>query len=224
MKGIGLITIGKVSVASRYAGMLRSEIERKCPETVGPHVLHYHAPCLGNFSRKSSDALVSISRRLLDFGVTQVLLGSSEIALHADALSDELGVPVPNPFCLTTNVVRRFRLTPVVLIGSRTALEERRWIDCLAAERCDLLLPTKNERVSIVMRLERGHSTPADRVDFVRMVVSYRSAGAKAVILADPVVRDFLHEEESVLPLVCAAEQQVKVAVEIAMGMPRATE
>lgn len=66
--------------------------------------------------------------------------------------------------------------------------------------------------------LSQDNNASALRARFVGIVAALRHAGARSVVLCTPEIRQYLREEDSLLPLVCAAEQQVKAAFVIASG------
>jgi aspartate/glutamate racemase len=146
-------------------------------------------------------------------GLAEVLIGDSSFGIFSGRVRSRLDVPVCNLCVVTARAVQTFNLFPAGVVGASSDAESDFWAGGIRECGGEAICPSESERTQITRLLKAECQIDIARAGLVRAVACLRQSGAKSVILCAPGIRKILREEDSLLPLVCAAEQQIKAAV-----------
>jgi aspartate racemase len=145
--------------------------------------------------------------------LAEVLMAAAPFGAFSNRIERRLGVPVCDLFTVTARAVKQFDLFPAGVIGAVSSLEFNLWSRRLRESGGETICPSDLEQAQVERLMNENTQIDIARAGLVRAVASLRQSGARSVILCAPRTRRILREEDSLLPLICAAEQQVKAAV-----------
>jgi aspartate racemase len=221
MKCIGVITGGNAEAALYYSEILHREARLCLGPRASAHVLAYHLGkgMAGLSDTQARSSIAAVAQKLEAAGAEQVLLGVPEFLAFADGVAASVRIPVQHVCRVTAKVLGEFKFSRVGLIGTRNTIEEEMWERYLREFGCAALLPAPAERDWVCACLESERPAESNRAGFVRIVAELRHAGANAVVLCTPEINRYLRDEDSLLPLVCAAEQQIRASMTAALGL-----
>jgi aspartate racemase len=152
------------------------------------------------------ELLTDLARVLPAAGADGLVICGSVLNPLARDIGRTIGLPVVSIGIAMAETLRLFRYRRVVVVGTRTAREERMWHDELRG--LIMVEPTANEQRWF---LETAAANAAEdwggrKIETNRIMTSYRKRGAQAVILAEPALAPWVNLEESLLPVFDAAE------------------
>ncbi|MDP3072865.1 MAG: aspartate/glutamate racemase family protein [Opitutaceae bacterium] len=221
MKCIGLITGPDTPEALFYLEELHREMRRRRGPGASAYVVAHHLDVsrLGGLDSaseaKSAKAhILAAARNLKAAGAHLLLLGSSTLHVVASEVAAEADLPLCHVGHLTAKTLAKMGLGSTGVVGTRTASEERMWTRCLIAAGVEPIFPSATDRVWIRSCLAEEMDPEVCRAEWVRITTDLRQAGANTVVLCTPEANAYLRAEDLLLPLVCAAGQQVKAAVD----------
>lgn len=224
MKCIGLITGPDSEEGMFYLNELHAEARRHSAYSASAWVISCHITARGlglrEVDRDQSEGeklVVETARKLHAVGARHLLIGSTAWQSFAGAVAKTLKLPVHEIQRCTVTAVARMRWRCIGILATISVWEERAWTDSFATAGIATRIPAGQDREWICACLARPNELVNCRAQWVRIAADLRHAGAEAVVLCGPAAHRYLREEESPLPIVCAARQQVKVAVEAAL-------
>ncbi len=223
MKCIGLITGPDTTEALLYLEELHREVRRRRGRGASAHVVAHHLDA-SRFGRidtasgaKNTKALIlAAARNLKAAGAHLLLLGSSALHVEAGEVAAEVDLPLCHIGHRTAETLAKMRFGPAGLIATRSASEERMWLRDLKAAGIAARFPSADDQAWILRCLAEEKDPELCRARWVRIATDLRHAGANVVVLCTPEASAYLRAEDLLLPLVCAAGQQVKAAVDAA--------
>lgn len=223
MKCIGLITGPDATEALLYLEELHREVRRRRGRGASAHVIAHHldASRLGGLATTSEAKLaktliLGAARNLKAAGAHLLLLGSSALHTVASEVAAEADLPLCHVGHWTAETLAKMRLQPAGLVATRSASEERMWLRDLNAAGVAAIFPAAADRIWIQSCLAEEIDPELCRARWVRIATDLRHAGANVVVFCTPEANAYLRSEDLLLPLVCAAGQQVKAAVDAA--------
>ncbi len=156
------------------------------------------------------------ARVLVSLGAEAIFLCSSSLHVASGEVTD---LPVLSITAPVVGAVRCSRFQRLGLIGTRGVEEELLWRSAFADEGiADVLLPVPRDRSHLVAladgEFSSGMVTEVARADVVRIVLSLRQAGARAVVICMPELSAVLQETAPLLPMLDAIEIYAHWAVD----------
>lgn len=223
MKCIGLLTGPDTTEALRYLEELHLEVRRRHGRGASAYVIAHHldASRLGRLESasqaKNAKALIlTTARNLKVAGAHLLVLGSSALHAIASEMAAEADLPLCHVGHRTADTLASMRLQPAGLLATRSANEEAMWQRDLKVAGVTAIFPAAADRAWIRNCLAEEMDPELCRARWVRIATDLRHAGANVVVLCTPEASAYLRAEDLLLPLVCAAGQQVKAAVDAA--------
>lgn len=221
------ITIGIVSdlnTAAAYSQLLLEELGRHVwanhAQIVFAHYLEFTPE--GSIDRDmSQDWIRRIEKAvnvLVAGGASQVLAGTSLLGVHVSKVNARAGVRICDLYGVTARAVERLGLFPAGILGTFSDDELSEWSVRLAENGGKAIVPAKVEREFVKEFLRAREESGEGRAGLVAVMASLRQAGARSLVLCRPELGRHLRDEDTLLPLVCAAEQQVKEAIAAAVS------
>lgn len=220
---IGIVSDHNAAASEVYSQLFFRELRRRPSEQLRPLILaHYFFPSgAGAKGQATVSGVQHAAATLADQGASQVLIGASSLSIFAAELERRPWVRVCDLCGVTASAVHRLRLSPAGLLGASSEDERALWRKRLREHGVEVLVPTESECEMIRSRMDCGTVTSEARASVVGVMSSLRQNGARSVILCSPELGQIFREEDSLLPLVCAAEQQIKAAIGAVYGGPQ---
>jgi aspartate/glutamate racemase len=216
---IGVIASPNPIDALDYSEIVYRELGRR-NATLNVTWLFAHSFSGTAWHAESADVGPEIERRvdtaadaLATTGPAEALMGASSLGVFSERVRNRLNVPVCDLRAVSARALQEFNLFPAGILGACSNVESDFWAEGMRESGGEAICPSESERTQITRLLRAECQIDLARAGLVRAVASLRQSGARSVILCTPGIRRILREEDSLLPLVCAAEQQIKAAV-----------
>ena len=161
----------------------------------------------------TEQCVIAAADALLAPRLTHVLVGVSALSVFSEQVGLRVNVPVCDLCTVTARALHRFKLFPAGLLGVRSSVESDFWARRMQECGGEAVCLSESQRMQVAQLLDRECQADIARAGLVGVVESLRRSGARSVVLCTPGIRRILREEDSLLPLTCAAEQQIKAAV-----------
>lgn len=234
MKCLGLLGADMIDATAAYGRILSAEMRHRFGYGNDTRLvmLNLQTPELSTAVAKqdfpaSCELLNLGAKQLVTLGATAVVACTSTLQPVAERLS--LNVPLLSMTAAVGTALQTLKIKRVGLVGATTTEEETHWRKCLARYQVlDLFVPVLRDREHLahlaIEELQLGVVNQTTRADVGRIVYSLRQAGARAIVLASPVLGLALSHLDPVLPVLDATELHALAALEWSLNPSPATQ
>jgi aspartate racemase len=211
-----------VEVTAYYVRLIEEEIGHRYGDQQVPHVyaIGWRSPRFAHrFAGHEPELLPQATRmaaQLHEMGAEAVALCGSQLQTLEDNLTS--AGKVISVCTAVGRALQKAEMHSVGIMGVTNETESKRWKGALRETVRDLWFPTAADQAHLGKLMEeefeRGVASPEARTDVVRIALSLRKAGARAVVTCAPELAAILADVPPTLPVFDSAACHVSAIVE----------
>lgn len=137
--------------------------------------------------KEIENMLCSIAIKLETAGADCIMISCNAAHLVADEIVKKISIPFLHIAESTADEISRLGISKVALTGTKFTMESTFFIERLAKQNIQTLLPNKSDRKFIhsfiLEELSKGFINPKTKTQFLKIFHSFKQSGAEAVIL-----------------------------------------
>jgi len=212
MKTIGLIGgTGWVS-SIEYYRFINKEINKR----LGGHnfarcILFSinHGDIIDFINKKDMDGIYALlldaSSKLFVAGADCILLCANTLHMFADKLETQISVPLIHIVDATTKEIKKQHISKIGLLGTKATMEQDFYKSKFSDSGIEVIVPRSEERglihKIIIEELIKDIFTKESREQFINIIQTLKSKGAKGIVLGCTEIPLLVKQEDSDIPL-----------------------
>ncbi len=172
---------------------------------------------------KFNSVVSNLAQKLEHAGADCILLCANTMHMAADAVRQNINIPLLHIAEVTANEVAGKKLSKVGLVGTKFTMEKDFFKDKLRQQGIEAIIPDAPARdfmhATIFDEMSNGIFTPATRARYEQEIDKLLQAGAQGIIFACTEIPLLIPPDECSFPVFDTLDLHAKSAVDFAQGL-----
>lgn len=165
--------------------------------------------------------LLSLALKIANMGAELLLLCANTLHIYADAIQQEIKIPLIHIADATASVVKSQNISKVGLLGTQLTMEKDFYKNRLAINGLEVIVPESEQRKyimeTIFNQLERGIFHEKTRQQYLQIIQQLHQSGAEGIILGCTEIPLLIKQHHTSVPLFDTTEIHAQAAVDFAL-------